>query len=375
MDSRYLRSIEAELANTVDDEVRAKLGARKAFHYARLGKSSEVLGLATEVRKYQLKSPAATGQALCWINLAEGIMHHYEGRVDTARAKLQRAQAMAESLGLHDVCAIANAWLVFSYYLSEQLGPMLEYGMAAIRRTDLQNFSAVSRLSLTIALCLHYIGDLTLARSWYTKARLAALNDGDEATIAALIHSMAWMRVSTLRAKSGLVAESLSDEQDLLIVKAESVQNYEQLVGARSLPNLTPLLQAQEFIINGDFQAALDLIDEYAVGLDSQGFQRLEAGLQADRAYCLAKLGRSADAIRTAQQARDSRSDILHGDDLLLFHSTLQKTFQHLSIATESGEHEGESFKAFKQMLHFKEEMRVVVNTMLNYACENAAYK
>lgn len=374
MSSRYLRSLESTLAGPLDEELRAELTARKAFHYARLGKSSQVSELAAEVRQSQQKASSTSGRAICWINLAEGIVRHYEGDVDAARSKFQRARAVAESLASRDICAVASAWLAFSYYLSEQLGPMLESGIAAIKKTDAANYSAISRQSLTIALCRHYIGEPVLARDWYTKTRLAALNDGDEATIAALIHSMAWMRVSTMRSRSDRALEGMVAESDLLIVKAESVQSYEELVEAKSLPNLTPLLQAQELLVESHFEAALALLDEYAVELRSQGFQRLEIGLQADRAYCLAKLGRAADATRIAQQVCDSKNDTLHSDDLFIFHSTLQKTFHQLSSATECRKHEGEAAAAFEKMVRFKGQMKMVVNDMIEEARNNSAY-
>ena len=67
--------------------------------------------IVNEIRKSLMGSEHNSGSAVCWINVAEGVVFHYEGRTSDARTKWLRTRAVAESLNLRDVSAVATAWL------------------------------------------------------------------------------------------------------------------------------------------------------------------------------------------------------------------------------------------------------------------------
>lgn len=372
MSSRYIRLAESELDAAPTQSRRLLLIGKLAFHYARLGNQIKVEEFATELRQSLLNSESSVGEAICWINLAEGIILHYNSRILESRAKWERGRALAESLGSRQLQAIAGAWFAFSHYLSEQPVMLVRHGTLAIDRTDIGNYSAISRISLTIALCLHYVGDVSAAQEWYTRCRLAAVNEGDEASLAALIHSMAWMRASTERVHQ--IAGDRRSTEGLVLIKSETVESYERLVGAKNLPALTPLLSAQEKILEGNYSAAIALIEMHTTDAGKQGFGRLTPGLLADQAYCLANLGRSAEAEVVAVHARQQSCEDLHSDDLVILHSTLYKTFSVLRN-DELAEHHSEAMlNAIKKLRSFREELTGATKELVDRATANQSY-
>lgn len=372
MGSRYIRRAESELAAAPTPSRRFQLIGQLAFHYARLGNQIKVEELAAELRRSLLNSESSAGEAICWINLAEGIILHYNSKTLESRAKWERGRALAESLGSRQLHAIAGAWFAFSYYLSEQPVMLVRYGISAIDRTEIGNYSAISRISLTIALCLHFVGDASAAQKWYTRCRLAAVNEGDEASLAALIHSMAWMRASTERVHQ--ITDDRRTTEELVLIKSETVESYERLVGAKNLPALTPLLSAQEQILEGNYSAAIALIGMHITDAGKQGFGRLAPGLLADQAYCLANLGMSAEAEVVANHARQQSCEDLHSDDLVILHSTLQKTFSVLRNDELAEHHSKAMLNAIKKLRSFREELIGAAKELVGHATANQAY-
>jgi hypothetical protein len=373
MKSRYLVGIEAELAAAASPNERYTPLARMAYHYARLGRRDLVSGLVDELRRSLLERDQESADAVCWINIAEGIVYHYDARTSDARSKWLRSRAIAESLGLRNTSAIASAWLALSYYLSEQVDLLASSSIDSINRTDGGNYSAISRLSLNIALCHHYIGQVGAARKWYTHSRIAAVNDGDEATLAALIHSMAWMSVSSAR-NAAQADDAVHDQKDLLLVKAETVESYELLVGATSFPALTPLLRAHESIANGQHSIAIEIIDEYLTAVGEQGFERLSPGLLADRAHCLLCLGRVAEAEASAMQAHQLPRAMLHSDDRAILHTTLGSVFRELGFSSLADHHREEAAIAYESLRHFKREMVNALERIADEVRNSVAY-
>lgn len=261
---------------------------------------------------------------------------------------------------------------MFSHYLDEKLESVNKCGLASIERTDIGNNSAVSRVSLTIALSLHYVGAVQAAREWYTRCRLAAVYDGDEATLAALMHSMAWMRISAGRIK-GIEGEDAA-QGDLVLVKSETVASYESLVGATNLPVLTPLLRAQECVLEERYMEAIDLVNLHYSEIGQSGYERLGPGLLADHAFCLSRLGRTDEAEALAMQARQRNFDILHSDDLVIVHTMLQRTFQELKIGPLAEQHGVEALRARQKLTSFRCEMAKVIEDLVKIASENKAY-
>lgn len=356
MKHRYLSKLEAELAEARSPSVENNILGQIAFHYARLGRTEAATAVIEKVRLHASQVAYDSGAAVCWINLAEGIIEHYAANTDTARIKWERSRAVAQSLGLRQVAAISSAWLALSSYLAEDLESFKSSSIDSIVMSDRGNYSAISRVSLNVALCFHYGDDISSARAWYTRCRLAAVRDGDEATLAALMHSMGWMSISSKRNQALMEGRRVS-HGDLLSITAETVKSYESLVGAANLPAMTPLLFAQNCLLEGKYEVAIEIIDEHCGAAFNQGFGRLAPGLLADRAYCLAAIGRSREAEADAMRAVEMTIEGLHSDDLAVFHSRLAATFSLLKINAHSQAHGEKAIEAWNKLASFKREM------------------
>jgi hypothetical protein len=374
MKHRYLSKLEAELAEARSPSVENKLLGQIAFHYARLGKTEAATAAIEKVRSHVSQVTYDSGAAVCWINLAEGIIEHYAANTRIARSKWERSRAVARSLGLREVAAISSAWLALSAYLAEDVQYFESSSVESVRLSDEENYSAISRVSLNVALCFHYGDVISSARDWYTRCRLAAVRDGDEATLAALMHSMGWMSISSKRnqalMKGGQVAQG-----DLLSITAETVQSYESLVGAANLPAMTPLLFAQNCLLEENYEIAIKIIDEHCAAACSQGFGRLAPGLLADRAYCLASVGRLREAENDAMRAYGMTIEELHSDDLAVFHSRLAATFSLLKINTHSQLHGEKAIEAWDKLNSFKMEMVDAARAIEVASGENPAFQ
>lgn len=374
MKHRYLSKLEAELAEARSTSVENKILGQIAFHYARLGKTEAATAAIDKVRLYASQVAYDSGAAVCWINLAEGIIEHYSANTGKARSKWERSRAVAQSLGLREVAAIASAWLALSSYLAENIESFESRSIESIRFSDEENYSAVSRVSLNVALCFHYGDDISSARAWYTRCRLAAVRDGDEATLAALMHSMGWMSVSSKRnqvlMEGGRVAQG-----DLLSITAETVKSYESLVGAANLPAMTPLLVAQNCLLEGKYEVAIEIIDEHCAAACSQGFGRLAPGLLADRAYCLVSMGRSHEAKTDAMRADEMTTEELHSDDLAVFHARLAATFSLLEINAYSQAHGEKAIEAWNRLALFKRKMVNTARVVEIFSAGNSAFQ
>ena len=374
MKHRYISKLEAKLAEARSPSVENKILGKIAFHYARLGNTEAATAVIDKVRMYASQVSYDSGAAVCWINLAEGIIEHYAANTEKARTKWDRSRAVAQSLGLREVAAITSSWLALSSYLTEDLEYFRSSSIEAIRLCDNENCSAVSRVSLNVALCFHYGDDIPSARAWYTRCRLAAVRDGDEATLAALMHSMGWMSVSSKRNQALMVAERVA-QSDLLSITAETVKSYESLVGAANLPAMTPLLFAQNCLLEGKYENAIGIIDEHCAAAYSQGFGRLAPGLLADRAYCLALMGRSREAETDARRADEMATEELHSDDLAVFHSRLAATFSLLGVSTRSQLHGEKAIDAWNKLAVFKREMIDVARAIEVVSASSSAFK
>lgn len=374
MKSRYLSKLQQELAQAVTPTDESVVLGKMAFHYARLGKTANAVDIIRKVRSSTIREIENSPAVVCWINLAEGVISHYQATTSEARLKFERSRAVAKSLGIRRVAAISSSWLALSNYLSEELKSFVNNSIEAINMVDDENYSAISRLSLNTALCFHYGGEVGSAGNWYQRCRLAAVADGDEATLAALIHSMAWMSVSTKRNEQ-LLGGVEGVRHPLLLTTAETVESYELLVGAANVPAMTPLLLAQDRILCGDLEGAIALIDEHTDAACDQGFGRLAPGLLADRAHCLAMLGRTAEARLDAIRASELPREHLHGDDLAVLHSRLTSTFSILGMSTIAEFHRTKASEAWVKLDIFRREMVVAARTVEDALASNSVFQ
>lgn len=355
MVSRLLSRLQSDLKASGDDATKLVAIAKIAAYYAKLGDCERADSHLQQVRIQPRE--VLSGEVLGWVNYAEGLVEHYAGRTDASREKWVRARAIALSIGSSEVSALASAWLAFSAYLSEDLDGMEREARAAISAGCTDFPSAGARLTLTLALCFHYCGRIDEAKANYRKCRLAVSVSGDEVELAALIHDMAWM--STLgKRNAALVSHGEPAPIATISTSPETAISFEELVGASTIPSLSPLLVAQDLMLNERWGEAMSLISENTNASSEEGFSRLVPGLLADRAYCNLKIGNRQGAEADAHQAVELvRFTPMHGDDLAAFHSRLATVFDMLELSKEASHHSQLAELAWKRVYEFRAKM------------------
>jgi tetratricopeptide (TPR) repeat protein len=352
MTSRLLTQLEEELRLAPQCARRFVLMAQIASYYARLGDAERAAAIVEEVRAHSRTN--LNGEVVGWVNFVEGLLESFAGRVAESRDKLRRAAAIAESINCDELASLGFAWLAFSSYLSEDLVSMERDANQAILHNCLNFPGALSRLSLTLALCLHYCGSLDKARENYRRCHRAASEVGDEVEISALIHNMAWM--STLAKRNKLLdpAGGVPGRTEIT-ASVESALSFEGLIGDTALHSLSPLLAAQDCILNGQWDRAIQLISENTEHAGEEGFSRLQPGLLADRAYCKIQLGLKEDGLRDAKLALElMRSTKMHGDDTAALHSRLSNVFADLGDIVAHEEQRGLAESAWRKVQDFR---------------------
>ena len=130
-------------------------------------------------------------------------------------------------------------------------------------------------------------------------ARDHATAEGDDVTISALMHNMAWLRMMTLR-QAVLTGKGTPTGGEHALMGAESTGHFDKMMGDFSWDALKPILRAQILSLQGQFTEALELYDQHLTAAESEGTTRLQANLLADKAWCLANVNQSPAALECA---------------------------------------------------------------------------
>ena len=252
--SRLELRLEAEIgvAHSVPeaDCKRAELAAYRT----RLGRVEEVRATLKELhQRYDARPNVAIS---AWLNLVEGLARYFSDMDPAARDKVLRAHALSSAAGLTPMRALSAAWLAHLDYAQGDVDSMALHVSEALNLSVETNHGARSRASLVVAQSYHLAGDLDTALPWYVKARDHAQTDGDDATISALMHNMAWLRSHELRKRFFLELENDSATEHALL-SAESTRNFNILIGSVSLNSLIPVLRAQILAVIGREAEAL----------------------------------------------------------------------------------------------------------------------
>jgi hypothetical protein len=145
-------------------------------------------------------------------------------------------------------------------------------------------------------------GRYDLARSWYASARYHAANDGDDATLSALMWNMASLRVAALQQAAAIGPIDVAEAERVLL-SAESSAHFDEMLGVQSLQSLQPILRAQVCSLLGRTHEALRLYEKHLADALREGLSPIEGVLVADRAWCRFRVDQRDEALRDAADA------------------------------------------------------------------------
>jgi tetratricopeptide (TPR) repeat protein len=276
------------------------LRAERATYLARQGRTDEARKELEALHQRHDGRPDFEMSA--WLSIVESLMSYFSDMSPTALDKMRRAQALSKAAGLAQLQALSAAWLAQMDYLRLDLQSMARNLVVSLELAEPTNHAARSRASLVVALAYHTAERLDLALPWYGRARDHATTLGDDATISALMHNMAWIRAVNMR-NASFTGSSDRGEGEHALMAAESTWTFDYLVGVKSLDSYVPLLHAQILAIQGKASMALEIYEKHLkVGVE-QGLARLYGAMLADQAWCRMQLGQVEGARQDAEAA------------------------------------------------------------------------
>jgi len=323
--SRLLLRLEAEIASARSRVEADCKRAERAAYLARLGRVEEASQELAELQRRN--SQTSHIEVSIRANLAEGLIAYFSNVGVSTTDRVQRAYALSVAAGMNPLRALCAAWLAQWDYARLDMSELAKHVREALKYADTQNHAARSRACLVAAQALHLAGRLDLAKVWYARSRVSAVEEGDDVTISALMHNMAWLRMLTMR-QAVLTGEGDANVGRYALVNATSTENLDEMTGDSSWQELKPILRAQIASLRGDPGQALALYERHLSAADAPS--RLQANLLADKAWCHVALGQSSKAAESAELALGSLIRETQGDDRAATHSRLAQVFSAL---------------------------------------------
>lgn len=334
--SRLLARLEAAIAQSMSPFDQACLQAERAALRARQGHIDEareiVLGLQPAAAPRRRSHAPALG---VWLLVAEGLIEHYSALLPGARDKLARAHELATLAQLPALQSLTAAWLAHMDYVRNDMASMLVHLRRALTLASTDHHAARARANLVAAQAYHFAGSFERAQPWYQRARHHANADGDETTLAALMHNMAWLRGAHAR-EAQLFGNPDEEQLRIAALGADSVGHFDAGIGTASLASLVPMLRALLMVLRGDHAGALALYEEHLAGARRDGLARMEPCFLADMAWCQLQLGRTGPALMSARAVLagvDAQCEI---DDRAVALQRVAGVFDALGLAPEA---------------------------------------
>lgn len=327
MISRLLESLDDRILSERDLYRADCLRLERAVYIAREGKHKELPSIIDPMRAKYLSQPRA--EISVWLHLVDGLSDFYNNMGKSARDRVLRAYALSTAARLPHLHALSAAWLAHMDYARLDIEAMHRHIGDALRTVEVEDHNTLARASLVMAQALHLANRLDLASPWYTKVRLHASMIGDDLTLSAMMHNMAWLRMSSLRQALLFDLTGLPKDR-LALMSAESTEHFDELIGSTSWNELMPALKAQILSLLDRPSEALNFYGQAFSQVQMSGADRLKANLLADCAWCKARSGLFDAALSDALTALESFRDETQSDDRAAAHSRLSQVFESL---------------------------------------------
>jgi hypothetical protein len=323
--SRVLARIDAAMAATRQPLALACLRAERAGHLARQGQIEVAREEIRAVHALFDRQPQAAVSA--WLSLAEGLLAYFTNLSADARDKFQRSHAISRACGMTDVQALGAAWLAHMAYTRFDVAALAQYLAESLQLADPEQRNARARACLVAGTAYHFGERQDRAQVWYARAREAATREGDEATLSALAHNMAWHR-GNQAVQAAVFGGDVDDQARHAQAGAETSVNFDKWMGHTSLDALAPVLCAMVASAQGRHADALALYDKHVAQAERQGLGRMRGNFLVDMAWCHWHVGNvelaHSLAAEGAQVLATEGAD-MHADDRAVAHGRMAR--------------------------------------------------
>lgn len=334
--TRLLPRLDAAIESVKHPVELACLKAERAMLYARLGRHEVAAEALAELHAQFDTRPDPAVSA--WLGLAEGLNDYFQRLSASARDRLRRAHALAAAARLRRPQALGAAWLAHLDYVQHDGPATARHVSEALDVALDDHHGALARAKLVVAEALHWCERLDDARPWYAAARQHATAEGDEATVAAILHNMAWLRGAHAR-QALLFGGATAGDSGVALTSAESSENLERLIQAEALDASVPMLKAQLLTDRGRHEEALALFTQHAAQAREQGLARMSAVFEADMAWCSWLAGDRPAAEAHAESSLQAMESAEDADDRACAHARLGEMLRALGRTAEADYH------------------------------------
>jgi tetratricopeptide (TPR) repeat protein len=313
--SRLLADIQKRLAVEADPQQRAELIARRAAYAARVGSFDEARALIAEVRK--VFNDGRSARVTAQVMIAEAMIAFYEELGGRALDRVKRAQLLADMTRDRELSAITSAWRAHFEFEESSFEAAARSLKQSFDSAGTNDRAARARCAIVLFMAFTFIGDRTEAQRWFIEGREAALAEGDQASIDALVHNKAAFDVALLWAQKCQGSEAPTWLQHAR-TQVASAKNLQQLVRIVSLDAFIDLCDARLLILEEKFELAIEAFERVRPKgpFAAQHFSPSLADTEI--AYCLAKLGRTEEALKVFEPCRNTSHTMLDVDDRLV---------------------------------------------------------
>jgi tetratricopeptide (TPR) repeat protein len=259
---------------------------------------------------------------------------------------VQRSLALARSAKSPRILALSAAWCAHFDHRAGDFVATTHNLAESLQAATPDNHSALARACVITAATLHgFVGEAR-AQPWYMRARTHASLEGDGVTLSSIMYNMAALRISEARLNDhfGTLDRVLARRA---LLGAESSTHLDMTVHTTALAPLSWIQRAQILCVLDDFAGALQLYEQHYDNAISQGLVREDAQMQADRAWCLYRLGRSDEARAMARSAAAALTWATEPDSKAIAHAQLGRTFESLGLGEEAVFHSAEARRMY----------------------------
>lgn len=351
MPIRFLDKIDLAIASASTSDDMRRLLAKKATYLAKVGSFAEADEIIRSLRRHI--NVYENVELSVHLTFFDGIVAFYLDRIDEARDRFTRSSVLSKAVDVRQIAALSSAWLAHLAFgrfdfdcLAKEIGVAFDF----VGKSD---HDCLARVCLVIAQTIHLAGRHDVAAGWYARARIHAVELGDESTISSLMYNRTAMEIVNCR-QSLLWRGEVGDAR-FAVSSAEATDNFDRLVGVVSLGEFTPLLKAQTYSLAGRFAEAEDIYSASLVDNPSKAQERSQCWLLADRAYCLTRLGFIERALMVAESSVEHMSSLVQIDDLAATHGRLAAIFLESGDRRRAQAHLDESGRLWVQFSSLQE--------------------
>jgi tetratricopeptide (TPR) repeat protein len=351
MESRLLNTLNFQVENTTDPIIWARTVCKAATHFARHGMAAEALTGICNVRNHY--GANIDPEVASWLMLAEGVLHYFKANIDDAHDRFRRAYGLAIALETHSVLPVCAAWIAVVEFHNGEYIRMSAHIEEALETAKFDDHAAHARAALVLASAYHLAGSYSLARPWYEKARLRSADDGDNASLSAMLYNVASIRAANVRLDDTFGVDS-TEEIHRAGLETASSRHYDHAINSHGLDFLPLLLRGLTKTLSKRYAEALEI---FASIDQSKILKKMLALLFVDMAWCFANIGKLEEANTHLELTLSNLSLLTDEDDCAYTNSRISRILPLLGRAGESEPYENAANIALSRHREFQEKL------------------